>query len=93
MTGSIDPQAWTDLLAQAAEEHHVAFAHTDGDDPEWPAWYAGWLRERIPAGAEGVDEASLARLLEEAAQSYQASGSTAPWPEFYAQFLLEQLEG
>src|SRR5262249_965573 len=31
------------LLHQAAETHHVVFAISDGDDPDWASWYADWL--------------------------------------------------
>lgn len=31
------------LLHQAAETHHVVFAISDGDDPDWASWYSDWL--------------------------------------------------
>ena len=36
-------QALGELLHQAAETHHVVFAISDGDDPDWASWYADWL--------------------------------------------------
>jgi hypothetical protein len=85
-------ETWTDLLAQVAQDHHVAFADTDGEDPDWPAWYARRLQEKVSAAEGEADEARLAGLLDEAAQRYKASGTTEPWPEFYAHFLVEQLQ-
>ncbi|HEU5263352.1 MAG TPA: hypothetical protein VFU34_01860 [Gaiellaceae bacterium] len=31
------------LLRETAETHHVVYRITDGDDPDWASWYAGWL--------------------------------------------------
>src|SRR4051794_30236087 len=32
-----------DLLREVAETHHRVYRKTDGADPDWPIWYAGWL--------------------------------------------------
>ena len=29
-----------ELLALTGKTHHAAFIEVDGDDPEWPLWYA-----------------------------------------------------
>ena len=72
-----------------------AFAATDGDDPEWPAWYAAWLLERLPGDPciGAVDESRLAGLLEAAAEAHKTSGSQEDWPDFYARFISERLKG
>lgn len=31
------------LLHEAGETHHVVYRIVDGDDPDWPSWYADWL--------------------------------------------------
>ena len=85
-------ETWTDLLRQAAEAHHDAFASTDGDDPDWPAWYAAWLLERFPEPAQATDETHLAQLLRAAADDHKASGSAQDWPGYYAAFLMERLK-
>ena len=36
-------QQISSLLHQAAETHHVVFAISDGDDPDWASCYADWL--------------------------------------------------
>ena len=28
----------------AGRAHHQAFIETDGEDPEWPLWYASYLQ-------------------------------------------------
>ena len=34
-----------ELFHEAAEAHHVAYAATDGVDPDWSIWYADYLIE------------------------------------------------
>lgn len=34
------------LLRETGQAHHQAYIDTDGDDPEWPRWYAGLLLRR-----------------------------------------------
>ena len=36
-----------DLFHEVGEAHHQAYIETDGADPEWPLWYADYLRERL----------------------------------------------
>ena len=85
-------QGWTELLSQAAPAHHQAFAATDGDDPDWPDWYAAWLLERWPEAPPEVDQSRLAKLLAAAAESHKETGTDEDWPGFYARFLMERLE-
>lgn len=33
------------LLDQAAKAHHQTFAAVNGEDPQWPDWYAQWILE------------------------------------------------
>ncbi len=83
---------WTELLSQVGPAHHQAFAATDGDDPDWPTWYAAWLLERLRGHSPVIEEPELVRLLEEAAQAHKASDGSEDWPAFYARFLAERLE-
>jgi hypothetical protein len=76
---------WAELLREVGPAHHQAFAATDGDDPDWPAWYAAWLHQRLPELT--VSEEELADLLVEAAGAHTATGSTEEWQDFYAHFL------
>ena len=51
MTGSNDNEKLTNdlanLLNETAEAHHKAFAATEGEDPDWPIWYANYLLEKM----------------------------------------------
>jgi len=34
-------------LNETAEAHHKTFAATEGEDPDWPLWYADCLLEKM----------------------------------------------
>lgn len=76
------------LFREAGTAHHQAFARTNGDDPEWPTWYAEFL---VPRLAQLVDRrfgvAEMAELL--AAWDREHARAMVPelWPEFYARRL------
>ncbi len=36
------------MLQATAQEHHMAFLETDGEDSEWPTWYAAFLLAQLP---------------------------------------------
>ena len=97
MTPAESATPWEVLLRQVGPAHQEAFAATDGEDPDWPRWYAEWLLERL-SGEPGSlpDEAGLAALLEEAAEAHAAAGPNLgtladDWPAFYARYLSERL--
>ena len=33
-----------ELIVQTGHHHHQAYLSSDGVDPEWAAWYAGYLK-------------------------------------------------
>lgn len=35
------------LFRDTGQAHHQAFIETDGADPEWPLWYADYLKGRL----------------------------------------------
>ena len=80
------------LLRETGGRHHQAFISSNGVDPEWPLWYAGYLQTRmwdelgrLPSRSE------LVHLLVECDRAYQAADSPGEWPPFYAQRLLDAL--
>jgi hypothetical protein len=83
-------QQLADLLHQTAEDHHQAYAATDGVDPDWSIWYAGHLLEQ---GIERLLEAKLLKsdliyllVLADKLQNVDAPGSK--WESYYADFFL-----
>lgn len=80
------------LFRQTGEAHHEAFLQTDGDDPEWPLWYAEYLHSRLtPFLAAPMTRSRLVFCLIGAEDEHSAADPDAPWPEYYARRFLECL--
>ena len=80
------------VFKQTGEAHHEAFLDTEGDDPEWPIWYAEYLQDRLtPFLAAPLTRSRLVFCLIETDDEHRAADPDAPWPEYYAQRVLECL--
>jgi len=79
-----------ELLGETGRAHHEAFTATDGADPDWPIWYAGYARDRF-AERFGLDftKSQLVYCLMKADIEHQARSPDSDWREFYANELLE----
>ena len=69
------------LFHEVGEAHHQAYIETDGADPEWPLWYADYLRE----GLGDLLDASFTKselVLVANEQPLRAPG--ANWARYYA---------
>jgi hypothetical protein len=78
-----------DFLKQTGDAHHVAFAASDGTDPDWATWYADHLRTLVGDGLGiAMSRSRLAELLETAQTEWDKGDKTQTWPEFYAQLIL-----
>jgi glutaredoxin len=79
------------LLIEAGHSHHEAFAATHGADPDWPIWYADFLRDRF-ADELGVDlhKSQLVYCLMDADFEHQARSPDSDWSLFYADQILER---
>ncbi len=80
-----------ELFQETGRAHHEAFAATDGADPDWPIWYADYLKEPF---AERFDmifyKSQLIYCLMDADFEHQARSPDIIWPEFYANEILER---
>lgn len=85
-----DPrQTLAAMLREVGAAHYEAFA-VEGEDPEWPLWYADHLRENVvDVLDEDLTRSDIATLLSEAAAAH-AGASERDWPEFYAEYLLDR---
>lgn len=74
-----------ELLAAAGPAHHQAFIETDGEDPEWPLWYAEHLQDDLSAvlGAS-LTKSRLTYLLIDMEEKRAGHAPDSPWPSFYA---------
>jgi hypothetical protein len=95
MKGSNDNEMLADelanLLNETAEAHHKAFAATEGEDPDWPLWYADYLLGKMSQMLKATfTKSELVYLLVSADKE---NGSVAPgayWPRFYAKFIISR---
>ena len=83
-----------DLLHEAGETHHRVYRIVDGDDPDWASWYADWLLNlsELPQilGSPPV-RSELVWLLVTLDKEFAQAGPTEPWPQWYAQRIVERL--
>ena len=79
------------LLQEAEKAHGHAFKETNGEDPEWPLWYADYLHDRLPSilGAS-ITKSELVYLLVTAEKEQHLVAPGANWPRYYANFFLER---
>ena len=77
------------LLLKASHAHHEAFKEVDGDDPEWPLWYAEYLQESLPA-LLGVKLTKSRIVFELIHLNDNAQGGKEHWTEGYAEELLKK---
>jgi glutaredoxin len=79
-----------ELLRETGRAHHKAFETTDGVDPDWPIWYAEFTRDEF-AARFGMDftRSQLVYCLMKADMEHQARSPDSPWPEFYANEMVE----
>ena len=82
------------LLDEAGETHHRVYRIVDGDDPDWASWYADWLinLSELPEllGAKPV-RSELVWLLVDLDKQYARQGPEQPWPQWYAERVVEHL--
>jgi glutaredoxin len=79
------------ILGDTARAHHDAFAATDGDDPDWPLWYAANLKPLLREFlAAEMTQSRLVHCLVALDDEHAAEMSDEPWPSFYAIRLIER---
>jgi hypothetical protein len=85
------PAALARLFAEAGGAHHRAFADSDGDDPEWPMWYAAYLLEPLRETLEAdFTQSELIYLIVSAENERVWRAPGAPWDDYYARYFTER---
>jgi hypothetical protein len=78
-----------ELLKRTAKSHHEAFQEVNGDDPEWPAWYA---KNMLPDFEEILDrsisEEGLGDLIKRFDELHAEEAPGEYWAQYYARKLL-----
>ncbi len=80
-----------ELLQEAGHAHHTAFATTDGADPDWPIWYADYLKEPFAQRFDmNFHRSQLVYCLMNANFEHDARSPDSDWSVFYADELIER---
>ena len=81
-----------DLLIETGKAHHEAFIETDGEDPEWPSWYARYLQPKLKTLlSQELTESEIVFWLIGADRSHANEKSEAPWAVYFSKHILDQL--
>lgn len=85
-----DSAALAELLVSTGHHHHQAYASSDGVDPEWALWYAGYLQTTWwDRSGEVPTRSALVHLLVEADRRFEPTAEHPDWPPFYADLILD----
>jgi hypothetical protein len=78
-----------DLFHEVGEAHHQAYIETDGADPEWPLWYADYLRERLGTLLDAsFTRSELVHMLVLVANEQPLVAPGANWARYYAKKFI-----
>lgn len=79
------------LFEQAGAAHHDAFVHVNGDDPDWPWWYAGYVLDelRVLLGAQ-FTRSELTYLFVLVDRELKAEAPGASWTRYYSGFFAQR---
>ena len=78
-----------DLFRETGEAHHQAYIETDGADPEWPLWYADYLRERLGALLDAsFIKSEFVHMLVLVANEQPLKAPGANWARYYARYFI-----
>ena len=91
MSERISEKELGELFRETGMNHHHAYKTSDGVDPEWALFYAGYLQARLWDRLGRVPTRSeLVHLVVAADRAFQATGrAQEEWPGFYAKFVVE----
>lgn len=95
MSDRIGAQELSRILAATGRSHHKAFEASDGSDPDWAIWYAGYLQATLGERLGSFpSRAELAYLLVAAERAHATAGDeNKPWPDAYAEYILANFRG
>ena len=80
-----------DLFAETGRAHHAAFAATDGEDPEWPIWYAEHLQSSLTDALQTqFTKSQLVYCVMDADFEHAARDPDGDWSTFYAAQFIER---
>lgn len=79
------------LLQETAHAHHQAYIETDGDDPEWPLWYAEHLQDKLGRLLNHpLSRSELTYHIIRLDKAFTSQAHKLPWYDYYAQELVKE---
>ncbi len=80
-----------ELFKKIGSDHHQAFIETDGEDPEWPLWYAEYLLDKLgPLLNTKFTKSELVCLILTAENQRAEKAPSSDWPVYYADFFIQK---
>ena len=80
-----------ELFQKTGSDHHQAFIETDGEDPEWPLWYAECLVDKLgPLLNTKFTKSELVYLILTAEKERAEKAPSSDWPCYYADFFIQK---
>jgi hypothetical protein len=82
-----------ELLHEAGEVHHVVYRITDGADDDWASFYADWLidhSELAETLGRPPTRSHLVHELVECERAFAEAAPAGPWPDFYADRIVNR---
>lgn len=84
-------QKIVESLTEIGRAHHEAFQATDGEDPEWPIWYAERLQQPLSDALQtDFTRSKLVYCLMAAEFEREVRAKDAEWAPYYADHFLER---
>lgn len=91
MTNQTLAKQIADLFQETGQAHHQAYIETDGDDPDWPLWYANHMHETLGHLLNATfTKSELVYLLVLLDKEQRLHAPGASWPIYYGKFFVER---
>ena len=91
MTNTDLQNSITSLMSDTGAAHHQAFLAADGEDPEWPIWYAEHLHQPLGELLDSpFTRSQLIYCLMNADFEREARNPQADWTRYYADHFIER---
>lgn len=79
------------LLEETQHSHHQAYLSSDGYDPDWPLWYAGYLLDKLPPILQvDLTKSELTYWMVYLSKRDPLEAGDDPWANYYARVLVNE---
>ena len=76
------------LLVETGRKHHEAYIESDGADPEWASWYAGYLQGHLwDRLGRILSRSEITNLLIRGDREARQNDDPSRWAVTYARLL------